>query len=300
MKHVAAIAGKRLALSNLEKNLYPAYGFTKAQIIDYYRRMAPYILPHLRERALTLKRYPGGVEEPFFFEKRCPVYRPPWVQTADVPQHDGGLLTACLVNDLQTLAWVANLASLELHVPLARADSPGSPDAMVFDLDPGEGADIRDCAEVALILRALLDDLKLQCLVKTSGQKGLHVYVPLDRRHTTFAATKQFSKSVAEQMQQSYPDLVTAKVAKAERKNRVLINWAQNDASKTTVAVYSLRARQKPYVSFPLAWEALAKPVAGRGPDRFQVLPDEALAAVEREDDLFREAVGGKQTLPHM
>jgi bifunctional non-homologous end joining protein LigD len=251
-RKIIEIAGKRLSLANLEKDLYPSYGFTKAHILEYYRRISRFILPHLKDRALTLKRYPEGVERDFFFEKRCPPNRPDWVKTAEVRRDNEGRMTVCLVNDLETLVWVQNLASLELHVPLARADFPETPDSMVFDLDPGDQANILDCARVALILRDLLLHMQLKCYVKTSGKKGLHVYVPLNRRETTFEATKKFSKAVAEIMEKDYPDLVTAKMAKEYRKAKVFINWSQNDASKTMVCVYSLRARERPTVSFPL------------------------------------------------
>jgi bifunctional non-homologous end joining protein LigD len=194
---VVDIAGKSLALANLEKDLYPAYGFTKAQILAYYQRLAPFILPHVQDRALTLKRYPDGVDQEFFFEKRCPAHRPDWVQTAQVQLEDKEPMTVCLVNDLATLMWVENLASVELHVPLARVGSPDTPDAVVFDLDPGEPADILACARVALILHELCNHLGLVGYVKTSGQKGLHVYVPLNQPEATFAGTKQFAKAVA-------------------------------------------------------------------------------------------------------
>jgi bifunctional non-homologous end joining protein LigD len=300
MKKVAEIAGKRLTLTNLDKDLYPSYGFTKAHILEYYRRIAPFILPHLKGRALTLKRYPEGVEEEYFFEKRCPSYRPAWVKTAQIPRDDGEQMTVCLVNDLNTLIWVENLASLELHVPLARAEDPETPDAVVFDLDPGDQADVLDCARVALILRDLFSPLKLASYVKTSGQKGLHVYVPLNRKEASFADTKKFSKAVAEVLQRNYPDLVTAKMAKGERKKRVFINWSQNDASKTMICVYSLRAREKPFVSFPLAWKELEH-LAGFGdPEKFQVLHAEALRRTESEGDLFREVLVKKQKLPYL
>ena len=297
---IVEIAGKSLSLSNLEKDLYPSYGFTKAQILEYYRRMARFILPHLQDRALTLKRYPEGVEQDFFFEKRCPVHRPAWVKTAEVRLEHKEQMTVCLVNDLETLMWVENLASLELHVPLARVGSPETPDAMVFDLDPGEPADILDCARVALILRDLLSPLGLAGYVKTSGQKGLHVYVPLNREETTFADTKKFSKAVAEIVQKNYPDLVTAKMAKEFRKGRVFINWEQNDSAKTMICVYSLRARKKPMVSFPLAWGELEH-LAGPGdPERLQVIYSEAVSRAEKQGDLFREVLVKKQKLPHL
>ncbi len=300
MRKAAEIAGRRLTLTNLEKDLYPSYGFTKADILEYYRRISPYILPHLKGRALTLKRYPEGVEEEFFFEQRCPSHRPSWVKTAEIPQKDGEGMTVCLVNDLNTLVWVENLASLELHVPLARADSPETPDSLVFDLDPGDQADILDCARVALILRELLSPLRLASQVKTSGQKGLHVYVPLNRKEMTFADTKRFSKAVAEVLQRNYPDLVTAKMAKEQRKKKVFINWSQNDASKTMVCVYSLRAREKPFVSFPLAWEELEQLARQGDPKKLQVLHSAALSRAEKGGDLFREVLRKKQKLPYL
>jgi bifunctional non-homologous end joining protein LigD len=294
------IVGRRLPLSNLEKDLYPSYGLTKARILEYYRGIAPFILPHLKDRALTLKRYPEGVEKDFFFEKRCPSHRPAWVKTAEVPQNHSEPITFCLVNDLETLIWVENLASLELHVPLARAGSPETPDSMVFDLDPGDEASILDCARVALILRDLLLRMELSSYVKTSGRKGLHVYVPLNRKETTFEDTKTFSKAVAGIMQKHYPELVTAKMAKQERKAKVFINWSQNDSSKTMICVYSLRAREKPFVSFPLEWRELEN-LAGLGdPERLQVLHAEALKRAEEKGDLFQEVLVKEQKLPHL
>ncbi len=294
------MAGRRLSLSNLEKSLYISYGFTKAQILEYYRRIAPFILPHLRDRALTFKRYPEGVEKDFFYEKRCPSHRPGWVKTAEIPQDDGERMTVCLVNDLETLIWVENLASVELHVPLARAHSPETPDSMVFDLDPGEPAGLLECARVALILRDLLSRMGLASYVKTSGKKGLHVYVPLNRKGTTFEDTKKFSKAVAVIVQKHYPGLVTPKMAKNERKAKVFINWSQNDASKTMICVYSLRAREKPIVSFPLQWTELENLDGLGDPERLQVTHAEALSRVEEKEDLFQEVLRKKQKLPHL
>lgn len=294
------IADRRLSLSNLEKDLYPSYGFTKAMVLEYVRTIAPFMLPHLKDRVVTLKRYPDGVDKDFFFEKRCPAHRPGWVKTATVLQRDAKPITFCLVNDLETLTWVENLAALELHVPLARTGSPGTPDFMVFDLDPGEGATILHCGRVALMLRDLLMTMGLAAFVKTSGNKGLHVFVPLNRPDTTFADTRTFSKSVAEIMQKHYPSLVTAKMAKQERERKVFINWSQNDASKTMISVYSLRAREKPYVSFPLGWRALEE-LSGQGdPEKLRVLHAEALSRVAGEGDLFREMLTKEQKLPHL
>lgn len=298
-KKVAQIAGRKLFLSNLEKNLYPSYGFTKAHILDYYSRVSAFMLPYLKDRALTLKRYPEGVDEDYFFEKRCPAHRPSWVPTATVSRGDDPM-TVCLVNNLDTLMWVGNLASLELHVPLARAASPETPDSMVFDLDPGEGADILDCARVALMLKDMLSGLELSSCVKTSGKKGLHVYVPLNLKGTTFEDTKKFSKAAAKVLQKSNPDLVTAVMAKESRKDRVFINWSQNDASKTMICVYSLRAREKPTVSFPLSWEELEELKSAGSPEKLEVLHSEALSRLEKKGDLFREVMAMEQKLPYL
>ncbi len=294
------VAGRRLSLSNLEKDLYPSYGFTKAHVIEYYRRISAFILPHLKDRALTLKRYPEGTERDFFFEKRCPGHRPTWVETAILPLDDGEEMRVCLANDLETLIWLANLAALELHVPLARVSSPKNPDSMVFDLDPGEGASILHCCRVALVVRDLLSQMGLTSLVKTSGKKGLHVYVPLNRPEATFEQTRTFSKAVAELLQRNLPDLVTAKMAKEYRTGRVFINWSQNDPSKTMIGVYSLRARERPTVSFPLTWEELEHFPGEGDPETLQVTHSEALKRVERNGDLFKEVLTRKQTLPHL
>lgn len=293
-------AGRRLPLSNLDKELYPSYGFSKARILEYYRGIAPFMLPHLKDRAITMKRYPDGVEGDFFFEKRCPGHRPEWVKTADIRQSHGAPITFCVVDDLETLIWMGNLAALELHVPLARAATPQTPDLLVFDLDPGEEAGRLECARVALILRDLLTRLGLATLLKTSGSKGLHVYVPLNGGETTFEDTKTFSKAVAGIMQKHYPGLVTANMVQRERKGKVFINWSQNDASKTMICVYSLRAREKPFVSFPLAWSDAEKAVDAGASEALQVLPSEALERVRTAGDLFREALVKEQKLPHL
>ena len=294
------IGGNRLPLSNLEKDLYPSYGFTKAAILDYYRGTGPFILPHLKDRPLTLKRYPEGVEKESFFEKRCPSHRPSWVQTAEVFHRDVAPMTMCVANDLETLLWAENLAALELHVPMARAGSPRTPDSMVFDLDPGEPAGLVESARVALIVRDLLSGMGLTSVVKTSGRKGLHVFVPLNRAEVTFEDTKTYSRAVAEIMQKHYPGLVTAKMAKNERLGKVFINWSQNDASKTMISVYSLRGRERPFVSFPLEWREV-EDAAGQGnAEKLQVMYGEALERVGTKGDLFREVLKKVQKLPHL
>jgi bifunctional non-homologous end joining protein LigD len=294
----ARVGGVELSLTNLDKELYLASGFTKARLLDYYRRMAKFILPHLRDRALTLKRFPDGTSGPFFFEKRCPPARPSWVPIASIPLTGGQSITACLVNDLRTLMWVENLASIELHVPLARARSPHTPDSLVFDLDPGEGAGMAECCRVALIIRETLGRLRLQAWTKTSGMKGLHVFVPLNREGVTFERTRAFSKALASLVQRGHPELVTTLLARPERKGKVFINWAQNSSTKTMVAVYSLRAREAPVVSFPLTWSEVESGAQGRA--ELVVLHSEALRRVERAGDLFAEVLTRRQVLPNL
>jgi bifunctional non-homologous end joining protein LigD len=297
-RKIVEIEGQRLSLTNLEKELYPSCSFTKAHVLDYYRRIADHLIPHLRDRAVTLKRYPDGVEDEFFFEKRCPPH-PEWVRTAEVELKGKERLKACLINDSATLLWVANLAALELHVPLAGAATAGTPDAMVFDLDPGEPADVLSCAQVALILRDLLSRLGLTGFVKSSGRKGLHVFIPLNTAGTTFEDTKEFSRAVALILQKNYPELVTARMVKEERRGKVFINWSQNDPQKTMICAYSLRAVEKPIVSFPLSWEELERLAQTRKPEGFLLTPERALKRLKKDGDLFHEVLTMKQQLPH-
>ncbi|HMD68550.1 MAG TPA: non-homologous end-joining DNA ligase [Chitinivibrionales bacterium] len=299
MNKTVSINDRELWLTNLDKDLYPSYGFAKTRILEYYSLIAPFMLPFLKDRALTLKRYPEGVGQDFFFEKRCPKHRPAWLETAEIPYGDRKRITYCVANNLETLIWVGNLASIELHVPLAKAASPDNPDSVVFDLDPGVGADVLDCARVALVVKDLLSDLKLESFAKTSGKKGLHVFVPLDPKKTNFENTKSFSKAVAGILQKNYPDLVTARMNKEYRKNKVFINWSQNDASKTMVCVYSLRAAEKPAVSFPLAWKDLEKRALEKDPEKFQVLAPDAVTKAVGKGDFYREMLDKKQRLPN-
>ena len=257
------IDGHDLKLSNLDKVLYPETGFTKGQVIDYYAKIAPALLPHLKDRPLTLKRYPNGVESEFFYEKRAPKYRPSWFKTARVKSERDptGAIDYCLVNDLASLVWAANLADLELHPFLAKKQDVERPTQVVFDLDPGAPADVTDCAEVALLIRDLLAKLKLKCWVKSSGSKGLQLHIPLNTP-TSYDVTKPFAKALAQVMAAAHPARVVSDQKKTLRKGKVLIDWSQNDSSKTTVCVYSLRAKSKPFVATPLDWaevEACAK-----------------------------------------
>src|SRR3954468_23806314 len=262
-----AIGNKRLKLTNLDKVLYPKAGFTKAQVIDYYLRIAKVLLPHLRDRPLTLKRYPNGFHQPYFYEKRCPSHRPSWVRTADVySERNEGVVPYCLVNDVATLVWAANLADLELHVPLAKAKAMDRPTQMVFDLDPGAPANLVQCCEVGLLLRGLFDSLGLETFAKTSGSKGLQIYVPLNQPKLTYDDTKPFARAVAELLEREKPALVVSNMKKSLRAGKVLVDWSQNDPHKTTVCVYSLRAKETPTVSTPVTWDEVATCARKRDP----------------------------------
>jgi len=292
------VEGRTLKLSNLDKVLYPDVGFTKGQVIDYYRRIAPVLVPHLTARPLTLKRYPNGVEAGFFYEKQCPSHRPPWVETAPVwSGHNERTIHFCLVNDLPTLVWVANLASLELHTALHRAPELDRPDSVVFDLDPGEGAGLAECAQVAVWLREALDHFGLANVVKSSGSKGLQLYVPLNTP-VTYDDTKGFALALAQVLERAHPKAVVSNMAKDLRKGKVLIDWSQNDEHKTTVSVYSLRARPRPTVSAPLHWEEV-EAIRGGSTDRREVIDAEtALERVARDGDLFAPLLTLEQRLP--
>src|SRR3954469_1977288 len=234
------VEGKKLAVSNLDKVLYPKAGFTKGQVIDYYIRIAPVLLPHLKDRPLTMKRYPNGVDAMFFYEKNCPSHRPSWVKTARVwSEGNSRDMDYCLAQDLPTLVWAANLADLELHTSLARKNDVARPTMMVFDLDPGAPADIVQCCQVGLWLRDLLAKMKLKSFAKTSGSKGLQVYAPLNTA-VSFDQTKDLSRAFAQHLEGEHSNLVTSNMSKAVRKGKVFVDWSQNDEHKTTVCVYSL------------------------------------------------------------
>jgi bifunctional non-homologous end joining protein LigD len=292
------VEGRTIPLSNPDKVLYPKAQFTKRQVIDYYFRAGPVLLPHLKDRALTLKRYPDGVEGGFFYEKRCPSFRPPWVKTAAIwSDRLEATIPFCLANDLATLVWAANLADLELHTALARHRTPDRPTAVVFDLDPGPGADVLDCGEVAAWLRELLAGERLECHPKTSGSKGLQVYVPLNTP-TTFDQTKAFARRVAEVLTEQHPDRVLARMERRLRRRKVFIDWSQNDHHKTTICVYSLRAQERPVVSTPVRWEELERAVSSGNPGLLRFETEGVLRRVHELGDLFRPVLEQKQKLP--
>jgi bifunctional non-homologous end joining protein LigD len=292
------VEDRKIQVSNLDKVLYPKAGFAKGQVIDYYIRIAPALLPHLRDRPLTMKRYPDGVDGEFFYEKNCPQHRPKWVQTAQVwSESNDRMMNYCLAQDLPTLVWAANLADLELHTSLSRKDNLDRPTMMVFDLDPGAPADIVQCCQVGLWLRDLLGKMKLKSFAKTSGSKGLQVYVPLNTS-VTYDQTKDLSRSLAQCLEHEHHSLVTSNMSKAVRKGKVFVDWSQNDEHKTTICVYSLRARDEPTVSAPVTWNEVEKCLKKKDAKLLKFRSDQVLARVEKLGDLFEPVEKLKQKLP--
>jgi bifunctional non-homologous end joining protein LigD len=284
------VEGRKLTLSNLDKVLYPEAGFTKAQVIDYYLHVAPVMLPHIASRAVTIKRYPEGVDADFFFQKNAPAHRPDWVPTAKIPSPGSTksreTIEYLLGGDLPTLIWAANLAALELHTPMWRYPHIGEPDLLVFDLDPGPPATVVECCEVALLLRPLLAEQGLTPVAKTSGGKGLQLYAAV--AGMTSQQTSDLAKQLAERLEQEQPRLVVSKMTKALRPRKVLIDWSQNNAAKTTVAPYSLRARPQPTVSTPVTWDEV---VACKRAADLVFTADDVVGRVEASGDLFADAL---------
>jgi bifunctional non-homologous end joining protein LigD len=289
------IAGRRLRLSNLDKVLYPETGFTKGQVVDYYARVGAVMVPHLEDRPVTLVRWPDGVASQSFFEKRCPSHAPKWMRSASVSDD----LVQCVLDDLPSLVWAANMAALELHTPQARVSSPDRPDSMVFDLDPGPGATVLDCCRVGLDLQGLLAELGLESVVKTSGSKGLHLAVPL---HTgvTDDDTKGFALAVGQVLAKQEPKRVTTNMKKEERPGRVFVDWSQNDSHKTTVCVYSLRGKERPTVSAPVTWDEVSDALDSGDPDTDALTFDagDVLERVEQLGDVYADNVELEQELP--
>jgi len=292
------IQGRHLNLSNLQKVLYPAVGFTKKDVIDYYARIAPVLLPHLHERALTRKRYPDGVDGEPFFEKNAPMHKPEWVKTVPVwSGHNRRTVNYILANDLPTLIWLANLAALELHPSLAQAKDIECPTEMVFDLDPGPPANIVQCCQVAVWLREIFEHLGLQSFPKTSGSKGLQLYVPLNTP-TTFDQTKLFSHALAQLLEHDHRELVVSDMKKNLRTGKVFVDWSQNDEHKTTISVYSLRAREHPTVSTPVSWDEVEKCLKKKDAGMLVFEAGDVIKRVEKLGDLFEPVLELKQKLP--
>ncbi|MFL5907227.1 MAG: non-homologous end-joining DNA ligase [Solirubrobacterales bacterium] len=294
------VGRRKLKLTNLDKVLYPKTATTKAEVIDYYARVADAILPHLRGRPLTLRRFPEGVGKPdtSFFEKNCPKHRPEWVKTTPIyVDRRAGEIDFCLCENTATLVWMAQLAALELHPSLSKATRMEQPAVLAFDLDPGKPAGLVECCRVALRVRELFSAFEMECFPKVSGGKGLQVYVPLNTK-VTYEQTSPFAKAIAQLLEKQTPKEVVSKMAKAQRRGKVFVDWSQNHQKKTTIAVYSLRARDHPTASIPLHWREVER-AAKRGEDdglRFEI-PD-AIKRVEREGDLFEPVLKLKQKLP--
>jgi bifunctional non-homologous end joining protein LigD len=290
------IDGINIEVSNLGKVFYPKSGFTKGQVIDYYVRISPYLLPHLKNRPVTLKRYPNGADGFFFYEKNCPS-PPEWVHTTKVPRSEGGEISYCVLDSLPSLIWAANLADLELHTFLHRAPALNRPTALAFDLDPGAPADVIACCGVAIQLHDLFAALKMECFPKTSGSKGLQVYVPLNTP-TSYEKTKSFAHAVAELLERRQPGLIVSKMLKVLRKGKVLVDWSQNDSHKTTVNVYSLRAVERSLVSTPVTWDEIRKAIREKQASSLQFETCDVLRRVKAKGDLFAPVLTLKQKLP--
>ncbi|CAN5163991.1 non-homologous end-joining DNA ligase [soil metagenome] len=286
------VEGRRLRLTNLDKVLYPEAGFTKGQVIDYYTRAAPWLLPHLQGRALTLKRYPNGVESGHFYEKQKPSHAPEWVRSEAI-QAGERTIDFVLCDEVATLVWLANLADLELHPSLALARDPDEPTVLAFDLDPGPPAGISECCEVAHLLREALSELGLQSFAKTSGSKGMQLYAPLNTE-VTYDDTKPFAHGLARLLESQHKDLIVSVMKKTLRPGKVFIDWSQNDRHKTTVGVYSLRARERPTVSTPLLWDELDDPAA------LSFDSADVLARLDEHGDVFAGVLELEQELPDL
>lgn len=294
------VDGRELKLTNLDKVLYPKAGFTKGEVVDYYAKAAPAIVPHLRGRPLTLRRFPEGVEDTAaaFFEKRCPKHRPEWVRTTPVAV-EKDTIDFCLCEDLPTLVWMAQLAAIELHPSLSLAEDLDRPTVLAFDLDPGPPADVLDCCRVALRLRELFGHFEVECFPKTSGSKGLQVYVPLNTE-ISYEETKPFAKAIAQLLEKQTPKEVVSKMKKAERKGKVFVDWSQNHSRKTTIAVYSLRARERPTVSTPVSWEEVEAALDRDDRECLVFEAGDVLERLERHGDLFAPVLELEQGLPEL
>ena len=296
MSPAVSIDGHELKLSNLDKVLYPEVGFTKGEVIDYYARIAPTMLPHVGDRGVTLRRFPNGVDDKSFFEKRCPSHRPEWVPTAPGPGDSGGEIDYCMLDSRAALVWAANLAALEIHAPMARGVDIETPTMVVFDLDPGAPADIVDCCEVALWLRDVFAGLSLEVWPKTSGSKGLQLYLPVNRPGLTHDGASAFAQMVAQALEKHHADRVTSVMRKDLRPGKVFIDWSQNSRHKTTAAPYTMRARPRPTVSTPVTWEEVEACADGDTDLTFEA--PAVVARVDELGDLFAPVVTLEQELP--
>ena len=297
-KQTLRLGRKSIEVSNLDKVFYPETGFTKGDVLAYYREVAPAVVPHLKGRALTLKRYPDGVEGNFFYEKRCPPYAPEWMKTVTMRRkRDNKDIEYCSVGDMASLLWTVNLGNLELHTSLALGKDVARPSFLVFDLDPGPGTDVIDCVRVAFWIKELLDGLGLESFCKTSGSKGIQLFAPLNTK-VTYDETGPFAHAVARAIENDHPGDVVTKMKKDLRKGKVLIDWSQNDDHKTTVTVYSLRARSHPTASTPVTWDEMRSALKAKKPSRLVFDFKDVLKRVDKQGDLFAPVVQMKQKLP--
>jgi bifunctional non-homologous end joining protein LigD len=297
------VDGRELKLTNLDKILYPEAGFTKGEMVDYYAKVADAMVPHLSGRAVTLRRFPEGVDDldSAFFEKRCPKHRPQWVKTTSVlagPR--SGKIDFCVCDGRPTLIWMAQLAAIELHPSLSLGRAPTRPTVLAFDLDPGPPADVVDCCRVALRLRDMFGHFGVESFPKTSGSKGLQVYIPLNRRDVSYDVTKPLAKAIAQLLEKQTPDLVLSKMKKVEREGKVFVDWSQNHRSKTTIAVYSLRARERPTASTPLRWDEVEAAADSGDGSNLVFEADAVLKRIEQHGDLFAPVLELQQELPEL
>jgi bifunctional non-homologous end joining protein LigD len=300
---VVEVDGRELKLTNLDKVLYPAAGFTKGEMVDYYAKVAEAMVPHLKGRAVTLRRFPEGVDDldSAFFEKRCPKHRPKWVKTTTVVAGpNSGKIDFCVCDGRPTLIWMAQLAAIELHPSLSLGRAPTRPTLLAFDLDPGPPADVVDCCRVALRLREMFGHFGVESFPKTSGSKGMQVYVPLNQKKMSYDLTKPFAKAIAQLLEKQTPDQVVSKMKKVERADRVFVDWSQNHRSKTTIAVYSLRAREHPTVSTPLMWEEVEAAADSGDGGGLVFEAGDVLERIEEHGDLFAPVLELEQDLPEL
>ncbi len=297
------VEGRELKLTNLDKVLYPSAGFTKGEMVDYYAKVAAAMVPHLSGRAVTLRRFPEGVDDldSAFFEKRCPKHRPKWVKTTSVVAGPrSGKIDFCVCDGLPTLIWMAQLAAIELHPSLSLGRAPTRPTVLAFDLDPGPPADVVDCCRVAIRLRDMFGHFGVQCFPKTSGSKGMQVYVPLNTKKVSYDDTKPFAKAIAQLLEKQTPDKVVSKMKKVEREGKVFVDWSQNHRSKTTIAVYSLRARSHPTASTPVSWNEVESAADSGDGSNLVFEAGEVLERIEQHGDLFAPVLELKQDLPEL
>ncbi len=297
------VDGRELKLTNLDKLLYPQAGFSKGEMVDYYAKVADAMVPHLKGRAVTLRRFPEGVDDldSAFFEKRCPKHRPKWVKTTNVRAGpNAGNIDFCVCDGRPTLVWMAQLAAIELHPSLSLGRAPTRPTVLAFDLDPGPPADVVDCCRVALRLREMFGHFGVQSFPKTSGSKGMQVYVPLNRKEISYEMTKPFAKAIAQLLEKQTPDLVVSKMKKVERGGKVFVDWSQNHRSKTTIAVYSLRARERPTASTPISWDEVESAADSGDGSGLVFEASDVLERIEQHGDLFAPVLELEQELPEL